>query len=91
MVKPNYGSEYLTVDNENDLTHINTELDIALAMMVQTRSNDFTRKYERILILAGPQIDIDEANTICSFGEALQAPIFADPLSNVRRRYNSEG
>ena len=53
--------------------------------------NNLLERYERILILAGPQIDVDEANTIRSFGEALQAPILADPLSNVRRRYNSEG
>ena len=46
--------------------------------------NNLLERYERILILAGPQIDIDEANTIRSFGEALQAPILADPLSNVR-------
>mgnify|MGYP005974194105 FL=1 len=51
--------------------------------------NNLLERYERILILAGPQIDIDEANTIRSFGEALQVPILADPLSNVRRRYNS--
>ena len=52
--------------------------------------NNLLERYDRILILAGPQIDIDEANTIRSFGEVLQAPILADPLSNVRRRYNSE-
>ena len=46
--------------------------------------NNLLERYERILILAGPQIDIDEANTIRSFGEALQAPILADPLSNIR-------
>lgn len=46
--------------------------------------NNLLERYERILILAGPQIDIDEANTIRFFGEALQAPILADPLSNVR-------
>ena len=46
--------------------------------------NNLLERYERILILAGPQIDVDEAETIRSFGEALQAPIFADPLSNVR-------
>ena len=51
--------------------------------------NNLLERYERILILAGPQIDIDEANTIRSFGEAVQAPILADPLSNVRRGYNS--
>lgn len=46
--------------------------------------NNLLERYERILILAGPQIDIDEANAIRSFGAALQAPILADPLSNVR-------
>lgn len=51
--------------------------------------NNLLERYERILILAGPQIDIDEAETIRSFGETLQAPILADPLSNVRRCYNS--
>ena len=48
-------------------------------------NNNLLEKYNRILILAGPQIDVDEADTIRSFGEALHAPILADPLSNVRR------
>ena len=46
-------------------------------------------QYKRVLILAGPQIDVDEVESIHSFAENLQAPILADPLSNVRRRYNS--
>ena len=46
--------------------------------------NNLLERYERILILAGPQIDIDEAEMIRSFGESLQAPILADPLSNIR-------
>ena len=46
--------------------------------------NNLLERYEGILILAGPQIDVDEADMIRSFGEALQAPILADPLSNVR-------
>ena len=46
--------------------------------------NNLLERYERILILAGPQINVDEADMIRSFGEALQAPILADPLSNVR-------
>ena len=52
--------------------------------------NNLLERYERILILAGPQIDIDEAEMIRSFGEALQAPILADPLSNVRGCGTSE-
>ena len=53
--------------------------------------NNLLERYERILILAGPQIDVDEAETIRSFGEALQAPILADPLSNVRGCNTSDG
>ena len=86
VVKPNYGSVF-GCRHENDLPHINNAIDIAHDNTNEI--NDLLERYERILILAGPQIDIDEANRIRSFGEALQAPILADPLSNVRRRYNS--
>ena len=88
VVKPNYGSVF-DCRHENDLTHINTATDIADSPISKEKTDNLLEKYDRILILAGPQIDIDEANTIRSFGEALQAPILADPLSNVRRRYNS--
>ena len=88
VVKPNYGSVF-DCRHENNLTHINTATDIAHGPNSKEKTNNLLEKFERILILAGPQIDIDEANTIRSFGEALQAPILADPLSNVRRRYNS--
>ena len=88
VVKPNYSSVF-GCDNRNKLPHINNAIDIAHGNDGTNEINDLLERYERILILAGPQIDIDEANTIRSFGEALQAPILADPLSNVRRRYNS--
>ncbi len=88
VIKPNYSSVF-GCDNRNNLTHINNAIDIAHGNDGTNEINDLLERYERILILAGPQIDIDEANTIRSFGEALQAPILADPLSNVRRRYNS--
>ena len=88
VVKPNYSSVF-GCDNRNNLTHFNNAIDIAHGNDGTNESNDLLERYDRILILAGPQIDIDEANTIRSFGEALQAPILADPLSNVRRRYNS--
>ena len=84
MVKPNYSSVF-GCDNRNNLPHINNATDIAHGNDGTKEINDLLERYERILILAGPQIDIDEAETICSFGEALQAPILADPLSNVRR------
>ena len=48
-------------------------------------SNLLLAQYKRVLILAGPQIDVDEVESIRSFAENLQAPILADPLSNVRR------
>ena len=89
VVKPNYSSVF-GCDNRNNLTHFNNAIDIAHGNDGTNEINDLLEKYDRILILVGPQIDIDEANTIRSFGEALQAPILADPLSNVRRRYNSE-
>lgn len=83
VVKPNYSSVF-GCDNRNNLTHINNAIDIAHGNDGTNEINDLLKRYERILILAGPQIDIDEANTIRSFGAALQAPILADPLSNVR-------
>ena len=88
VVKPNYSSVF-GCDNRNNLTHFNNTIDIAHGTDGTNEINDLLERYDRILILAGPQIDIDEANTIRSFGAALQAPILADPLSNVRRRYNS--
>ena len=83
VVKPNYSSVF-GCDNRNNLTHINNVIDVAHGNDGTKEINDLLERYERILILAGPQIDIDEAETIRSFGEALQAPILADPLSNVR-------
>ena len=83
VFKPNYSSVF-GFDNRNNLTHINNVIDVAHNNDSTKEINNLLERYERILILAGPQIDIDEAETICSFGEALQAPILADPLSNVR-------
>lgn len=83
VFKPNYSSVF-GFDDRNNLTHINNVIDVAHNNDSTKEINDLLEKFERILILAGPQIDIDEAETIRSFGEALQAPILADPLSNVR-------
>lgn len=90
VVKPNYGSVF-DCRHENNLTHINNAIDIAHGNDGTKEINDLLKRYERILILAGPQIDIDEADMIRSFGEALQAPILADPLSNVRGCNTSDG
>ena len=83
VVKPNYSSVF-GCDNRNNLTHINNVIDVAHNNDSTKEINNLLERYERILILAGPQIDIDETSTIRSFGESLQAPILADPLSNVR-------
>ena len=83
VVKPNYSSVF-GFDNRNNLTHINNVIDVAHNNDSTKEINNLLERYERILILAGPQIDIDEAEMIRSFGEALQAPILANPLSNVR-------
>lgn len=83
VVKPNYSSVF-GYGNRNNLPHINNAIDVAHDNDSTKEINDLLERYERILILAGPQIDIDETDTIRSFGEALQAPILADPLSNVR-------
>ncbi|WP_295258857.1 2-succinyl-5-enolpyruvyl-6-hydroxy-3-cyclohexene-1-carboxylic-acid synthase [Veillonella sp.] len=83
VVKPNYSSVF-GCGNRNNLPHINNAIDVAHDNDSTKEINDLLERYERILILAGPQIDIDETDTIRSFGEALQAPILADPLSNVR-------
>ena len=90
VVKPNYSSVF-GFDNRNNLTHINNTIDIAHNNDSTKEINNLLEKYERILILAGPQIDIDEADTIRAFGAALQAPILADPLSNVRGCVTSDG
>ena len=90
VVKPNYSSVF-DCDNRNDLTCINNAIDVAHNNDSTKEINNLLERYERILILAGPQIDIDEADTIRSFGEALQAPILADPLSNVRGCVTSDG
>lgn len=83
VFKPNYSSVF-GFDDRNNLTHINNVIDVAHNNDSTKEINDLLERYERILILAGPQIDVDEADMIRSFGEALQAPILADPLSNVR-------
>ena len=83
VFKPNYSSVF-GFDDRNNLTHINNVIDVAHNNDSTKEINDLLERYERILILAGPQIDVDEVDMIRSFGEALQAPILADPLSNVR-------
>lgn len=74
MVKPNYSSVF-GCDNRNNLTHVNNAIDITHGNDGTKEINDLLERYERILILAGAQIDIDEANTIRFFGR-LYKPLF---------------
>ena len=81
VVKPHYSSG-CNYDNTSRKSHVNNS---------NSSNNDSVlARYKNILILAGPQVDVVEANSILSFATTLQAPILADPLSNVRRCYNSD-
>ena len=80
VVKPHYSS-VCNYDNTSRTSYVSNT--------TSSKNDSFLAKYKNILILAGPQIDVVEANSILSFATTLQAPILADPLSNVRRSYNS--
>ena len=75
VVKPHYSSG-CNYDNLSRISHVNN---------TSSKHDNFLARYKNILILAGPQIDVVEAKSILSFATTLQAPILADPLSNVRR------
>ena len=79
VVKPNYSGGY-NYDYKSSASHENN---------TSSNNDSFLAQYKNILILAGPQVDVGEVNSILSFATSLQAPILADPLSNVRRGYNS--
>ena len=79
VVKPNYSGRY-NYDHKSSASHENN---------TSSNNDSFLAQYKNILILAGPQVDVGEVNSILSFATSLQAPILADPLSNVRRGYNS--
>ena len=77
-----------TIDNSaNNINNLNNanNANNANNSNNSNNSNLLLAQYKRVLILAGPQIDVDEVESIRSFAENLQAPILADPLSNVRR------
>ena len=76
VVKPHYSSG-CNYDNLSRISHVNNTS--------SSKKDNFLARYKNILILAGPQVDVAEAKSILSFATTLQAPILADPLSNVRR------
>ena len=78
VVKPHYRSG-CNYDNTSRKRHVNNSS--------SSNNDSVLARYKNILILAGPQVDVAEAKRILSFATTLQAPILADPLSNVRRCY----
>ena len=78
VVKPHYSSG-CNYDNTSRISHVNNTS--------SSKKDSLLGQYKNILILAGPQVDVAEAKRILSFATTLQAPILADPLSNVRRCY----
>ena len=81
VVKTHYSSG-CNYDNSSRISHVDNSS--------CSKKNTLLGQYKNILILAGPQVDVAEVNSILSFATTLQAPILADPLSNVRRCYNSD-
>ena len=81
VVKPHYSSG-CNYDNTSHISHVNNTS--------SSKKDSLLGQYKNILILAGPQVDVAEAKRILSFAITLQAPILADPLSNVRRCYKTD-
>ena len=98
VFKPNYGDVFSyqnrsnNTSNTSDVSYTKNTTDNSANNTNNfnntNNANNFNlllEQYKRVLILAGPQINVDEVESIHSFAENLQAPILADPLSNVRR------
>jgi len=95
VFKPNYGDVFSYQNRSNNTSNASNVSDVSYTKNTTDNSannannaNNFNlllAQYKRVLILAGPQINVDEVESIHSFAENLQAPILADPLSNVRR------
>lgn len=102
VFKPNYGDVFSyqnRSNNTSNASNVSNVSDVSYTKNTTDNSannannaNNFNlllAQYKRVLILAGPQINVDEVESIHSFAENLQAPILADPLSNVRRYYKA--
>jgi len=105
VFKPNYGDVFSyqnrsnNTSNASNASNVSNVSDVSYTKNTTDNSannannaNNFNlllAQYKRVLILAGPQIDVDEVESIHSFAENLQAPILADPLSNVRRYHKA--
>ena len=92
VFKPNYGDVFSYQNRSNNTSNPSNVSKASNVSYTKNttdnntnNSNRLLAQYKKVLILAGPQIDVNEVESIHSFAENLQAPILADPLSNVRR------
>ena len=97
VFKPNYGdvSSYQNrSNNTSNPSNVSNASNVSYTKnTTDNNSNNSTpllAQYKKVLILAGLQIDVDYVENIRSFAENLQAPILADPLSNVRRYHKTD-
>lgn len=100
VFKPNYGDVFSCQNRSNNTSNASNVSDVSYTKNTTDNSannvnnaNNFNlllAQYKRVLILAGPQISVNEVESIHSFAENLQAPILADPLSNVRRWHKTD-
>ena len=97
VFKPNYGDVFSYQNRSNNTSNpsnvskaSNVSYTINTTDNNTNNSNPLLAQYKKVLILAGPQIDVNEVESIRSFAENLQAPILADPLSNVRRYHKTD-
>lgn len=97
VFKPNYGDVFSYQNRSNNTSNVSKASNVSYTKNTTdnntnnpNNSNRLLAQYKKVLILAGPQIDVNEVESIHSFAENLQAPILADPLSNVRRWHKTD-
>lgn len=97
VFKPNYGDVFSyqnRSNNKSNPSNVSKASNVSYTKNTTdnntNNSNRLLAQYKKVLILAGPQIDVNEVESIHSFAENLQAPILADPLSNVRRWHKTD-
>ena len=97
VFKPNYGDVFSYQNRSNNTSNPSNVSKASNVSYTKNttdnntnNSNRLLAQYKKVLILAGPQIDVNEVESIHSFAENLQAPILADPLSNVRRYHKTD-
>lgn len=97
VFKPNYGDVFSCQNRSNNPSNpsnVSKASNVSYTKNTTDNSTNNTNpllaQYKKVLILAGPQIDVNEVESIRSFAENLQAPILADPLSNVRHYHKTD-